>query len=180
LLSVAREIFIERGYRAATMELVAAAAGITKKTIYAWHEDKEALFRQCVAYGAQRFPLLRPNPNATIKSALVQYIQALHTELASKDSVGLGMLAMREGADFPELLIHFRRTYDEHLLHPLAHFLTRYGLEEAGRTERAALFINMALTPLHNYMMLGTYLPTDEEIQEHANLCAVIFCAQRM
>lgn len=176
LLSVAREIFIERGYRAATMELVAAAAGITKKTVYAWHKDKESLFRECVAYGAQRFPPLRPNSKISVKSALIQYIKALHTELARQDSLGIALLAMREGGDFPELLRHPRHIYEEQLLHPLAQFLTKHGLEEAGKTKRAALLINMALSPLHNNMMLGTDLPTEVEIEEHANLCVDIFC----
>jgi AcrR family transcriptional regulator len=56
LLEVARDIFVRRGYRATTMDEVATAAGVTKRTLYAWHRDKEALFRACIVAGAERFP----------------------------------------------------------------------------------------------------------------------------
>lgn len=178
LLSVARRIFVERGYRGATMEEVAAAAGITKKTLYAWHQDKETLFHQCVVHGAQRFPNLQIDGERGAREALVEFAVALHDELAREDSTGLGMLFMREGNEFPELGKFLQRPHQEYLIAPLSAFLRRHGMEEEGRIERTALFINMALSPLHNKMMLGMALPSPEGVRFHAEICADLFCGQ--
>jgi AcrR family transcriptional regulator len=44
ILQAAVEVFSEKGFRAATMDEVAAAAGITKGTIYLYFSSKEELF----------------------------------------------------------------------------------------------------------------------------------------
>lgn len=48
LLEVARDIFAERGYRATTMDDVAAAAGFTKPILYQHFTSKEALYNEIV------------------------------------------------------------------------------------------------------------------------------------
>lgn len=175
LLSVARDIFIRRGYRATTMAEVAAAAGVTKRTLYAWHDDKESLFRACVLEGAQRFPNLEPQTRVDLKTALEDYVVALHKELSRESSYGFGLLFMREGAEFPSLADYVQQPHSEYLIKPLAAFLRLHGLEEADSTDRTALFVNMALSPLHNSMMLGVPLPDEEQIKAHGRLCVAIF-----
>lgn len=49
LLEAGRLLFLQQGYAGTTMEEIAAAAGLTKRTIYNIFPDKEALFRQIVA-----------------------------------------------------------------------------------------------------------------------------------
>ncbi|MBR0553395.1 TetR/AcrR family transcriptional regulator [Stakelama marina] len=44
ILRAATEVFAARGYRAATMEEIAAAAGVAKGTLYLYFPSKEALF----------------------------------------------------------------------------------------------------------------------------------------
>jgi TetR/AcrR family transcriptional repressor of mexJK operon len=178
LLSVARGIFIQRGYRGTTMDEVAIAAGVTKKTLYAWHQDKEALFHQCVIFGAQRFPDLQPHSDGDVRTALRDYAIALHQELAHEESYALGILLMREGPEFPELAKLAQRPHHDFLLRPLAKFLTEHGMEAEGQNQRAALFINMALSPLHNFMMLGLPLPSDDGVRAHGEMCAGLFCAE--
>lgn len=48
ILSTAREMFLEDGYDAVAMENVAAAAGVSKGTLYARHPSKEVLFAAIV------------------------------------------------------------------------------------------------------------------------------------
>jgi TetR/AcrR family transcriptional repressor of mexJK operon len=48
ILDGARESFFERGFSAATIEEVAARAGVSKVTVYKRYEDKEALFEAVV------------------------------------------------------------------------------------------------------------------------------------
>jgi len=44
ILSVATRVFLERGYSAASMDLIARRAGVSKITIYAHFSNKAALF----------------------------------------------------------------------------------------------------------------------------------------
>lgn len=48
LLDTALEIFLNRGYEQTTMECVAVAVGMTKRTVYSRHPDKAALFKATV------------------------------------------------------------------------------------------------------------------------------------
>lgn len=177
LVEVARGIFVRRGYRAATMDEVAAAAGVTKRTLYAWHRDKEALFRACVMIGAERFPRLGPDGSAAggLRAVLEQYVIDLHTELTREDSFGMGALFQREAAEFPELAASIQRGYLDYLIAPLAAFLRRHALEEPGSTERTLLFVAMALSPLHNSMLVGLPLPDEAGAKAHAARCVEIF-----
>jgi TetR/AcrR family transcriptional repressor of mexJK operon len=62
ILTAARDIFLESGYAAASMDAVAAAANVSKATIYAHFANKRALFeavltRRCTAtFGAFTVP----------------------------------------------------------------------------------------------------------------------------
>lgn len=175
LLQVARGIFVRRGYRATTMDEVAAAAGVTKRTLYAWHQDKEALFRACVMLGAERFPRLEPDADCDVGPALEAYVLALHAELTREDSYGMGALFLREAADFPELAGSIQRGHLDFLIEPLARFLRRHGLEEPGSVESTMLFVAMALSPLHNAMLVGMPLPTPPAVTAHARRCVRVF-----
>lgn len=48
ILSTARRMFLEDGYDAVAMEVVALTAGVSKGTLYARHSAKDALFRAVV------------------------------------------------------------------------------------------------------------------------------------
>ena len=48
LVAAALDVFVERGYEAATLADVARRAGVTKGTIYLYFASKEALFKAVV------------------------------------------------------------------------------------------------------------------------------------
>lgn len=177
LIGVARTIFVARGYRLTTMDEVAAAAGITKRTLYAWHRDKAALFRACVVAGAERFPGLTPasDNDGDVRGALERYVMALHGELTREDSFGMGMLTLRESAEFPELVEAVQRGHLDYMVEPLARWLRGHGLEAADSVERTMLFLAMALSPMHNTMMVGLPLPGRDDLARHAVRCVALF-----
>jgi TetR/AcrR family transcriptional regulator, mexJK operon transcriptional repressor len=175
VLDAARSIFARRGYRATTMDEVAAAAGVTKRTLYAWHADKAALFRACVLLGAERFPRITPMPDTQLSAALEHYVAELHTELVREDSYGMGTVFLREANDFPELAVSIQNAFEEFLINPLAAFLREHRLEQEGSTENTILFVAMALAPLHNAMLVGAPLPDAKMLARHAKRCVAIF-----
>lgn len=175
MLEVARGMFAQRGYRATTMDDVAALAGVTKRTLYAWHTDKAALFRACVLLGAERFPRITPLTGRGLSDALEDYILQLHAELVREDSYGMGTLFLREANDFPELAASIQAAYREYLIDPLAAFLRERGLEQPGSAQHTMLFVAMALAPLHNAMLIGAPLPDAGDLAPHAQRCVTIF-----
>src|SRR5215470_16923288 len=49
VVDAARTLFLRKGYAGTTMDEIAAAAGLTKRTVYNNYGGKEALFTQIVA-----------------------------------------------------------------------------------------------------------------------------------
>ena len=54
ILDAAGALFLDEGYPAVSMDAVARRAGVSKATLYAHFESKEALFAAIVAAGCQR------------------------------------------------------------------------------------------------------------------------------
>jgi TetR/AcrR family transcriptional regulator, cholesterol catabolism regulator len=55
LMEQAERLFLEKGYKAVTMEEIAAAAGISKMTIYNQYHSKENLFTEICLEMVRRF-----------------------------------------------------------------------------------------------------------------------------
>ncbi|EAQ69363.1 bacterial regulatory s/ tetR family protein [Synechococcus sp. RS9909] len=54
ILKGARQEFLQRGYAAASMDRIAATAGVSKPTIYSHYGDKASLFRALTCWMVQR------------------------------------------------------------------------------------------------------------------------------
>ena len=67
LLEIALDSFLEHGFETATMEGIATAAGMSKRTVYAYYGDKEALFRAAVARAIERYTVPRAALDALIE-----------------------------------------------------------------------------------------------------------------
>lgn len=175
LLQVASDQFMQHGYRATTMSQIADAANLTKQTLYAWHGDKAALFLACLGEGAQRYPLPDIDMSKDIATALRDYVIALMAELTSEYSLNFSFLLLREGRDFPELGAAVDRSVTDFLEEPLAQFFRCHGLEPKEADENAILFLALALAPLHNQLLFGRALPSDQDIAKHAAAVVRLF-----
>jgi AcrR family transcriptional regulator len=165
---------VSRGYRQTTMASIAAAAGVTKRTLYLWHEDKAALFRACLAAGTARFPTIDPTALA-VAAELERYLIALVSELSAEHSNAMGRLFLRESGDFPELAPMVQRSYSESIIDPLATFLRAKGLEQPASLDRTELLAAMALAPVHNSLLLGRPMPDRATVEAHVDLVVGVF-----
>jgi len=175
LLRVARSEFVRNGYRRTTMARIAAAAGVTKRTLYLWHADKAALFRACVIEGAQRFPVIDAPADEPIDLTLGRYFSELICELTSEDSNAMGRLFLREGSEFPEMAPIIERGFNDYIVSPLAEYLRRHGLEKADATQRTELLVMMALAPVHNELLLGRTMPDATAARAHVKFVVQFF-----
>src|SRR3979490_958166 len=66
ILTVARDVFARRGYHAAKIDDIVAAAGIARGTFYLYFEDKRAIFEEIVDRPTARrgLAILRGAPHA--------------------------------------------------------------------------------------------------------------------
>lgn len=116
ILQAAREVFLNRGFEAASIEEIAEAARSGKPTIYARFPNKEALFAAAVTrYVFARLSRLeddRPG-GATIEERLVNIGAAVLGEALTGEWIGLLRLAISEARRFPDLAVFVIRSMRE-------------------------------------------------------------------
>ena len=157
------------------MAQIAAAADLTKQTLYSWHGDKAALFLACLTHGAARFPLLHIETSQDVETSLRNYVVALIRELTSEYVLDFALLMLREGHEFSELSAAVDRSSKQFIEEPLARFFRFHGLESEDADEKATLFIALALAPLHNRLLIGRPIPGARKIKKHAATVVKIF-----
>ncbi|OCB14576.1 TetR family transcriptional regulator [Mycolicibacterium porcinum] len=99
------ETFIQSGYDGATMEAIAKAAGITKRSLYARYADKHALFVDVIPWALSRFEDDRSDvflKEQDLETALVAVGRAALKRAVNPENVRLKRIAMNEGGRFPE------------------------------------------------------------------------------
>jgi len=175
LLEVARQQFARQGYRAVTMRGVAESANVSTRTLYNRYADKLALFRACIDAGAEAFPAPVMDVAAKPRDTLQRFAIDIVRQLSTETSLSLGILVYREGHEFPELQQAAEANQDSYLVQPLATYLRRHGLEQDGSSERAKLFIAMAISEFQRRVSFGRPLQTGQELEEHARLATTLF-----
>ncbi len=100
--------FVKYGYDRATMEAIARAAGITRRTLYARYPDKRAVFVDVIPWALTRRTACEPNDDVggdDLRTSLVAIGRAGLARAIDPDNVRLTRIAMNESARFPEFAI---------------------------------------------------------------------------
>jgi AcrR family transcriptional regulator len=106
IIEGARAIFMSAGFDAASMNDIARAAGVSKGTLYAYFDSKEALFEALIreerAHQPERnlmFPADEPDP----AKALAIYGQSLVEKITRTDKLEQARIVAFAAARFPRL-----------------------------------------------------------------------------
>jgi AcrR family transcriptional regulator len=100
--------FVKYGYDGATMEAIARAAGITRRTLYARYPDKRAVFVDVIPWALTRRTERDSNDEVydrDLRASLVAIGRAGIARAIDPDVVRLTRIAMNESARFPEFAI---------------------------------------------------------------------------
>jgi len=100
------EVFLQLGYDAATMDLIAAKAGVSKQTVYNHFESKDGLFKATVEdlTAGLMAPLAMRDPGrSTPERLLAALARDFLTLMLQPSSLALHRLLVAESARFPEL-----------------------------------------------------------------------------
>lgn len=112
VVDAARTLFLRNGYSRTTMEEIADAAGVTKRTLYNNYADKEALFTQIVLdvidfaetfADGLREGLVLDVTSAKLRPALEDLGVRLALAITRREVIALRRLLIAEAREFPAL-----------------------------------------------------------------------------
>lgn len=106
ILAIAKRVFLDQGYSAASMSAIAAELGGSKGTLWSYFPSKEELFAAVlddatVEYRRKLADLLKPGED--VRAALLQFCRAFLEKIMSPDGLRLHRLVASEVSRFPEV-----------------------------------------------------------------------------
>lgn len=105
ILAAAAEQFRTHGYDAASVDGIAALAGVSKRTVYNHFANKEALFAQTILHMFERSAgmlELAYRPGHGLREQLVELLRQKMASLADRDFLDLARVAIGEAIHAPE------------------------------------------------------------------------------
>ncbi|MGC9542080.1 TetR/AcrR family transcriptional regulator [Streptomyces sp. UG1] len=111
LREAALEVFLEKGFDGTSMEAVAKAAGITKRTLYGRYPDKRTLFGAVVKWALSRWAGDEPpavEPGGDLAAGLLAIGRSALARAVDPDVARLTRMATAEAHRFPEFALSTR------------------------------------------------------------------------
>lgn len=124
ILDVAEALFVRDGYQAVSVEAIARAAQISKKTIYSQFENKAGLLSAVVDRLAQsRSVALSHEHHASLREGLLHRALVILDASYDETTIRFDIILFREGRLFPELGRTFERAARERYIKPVEDYL---------------------------------------------------------
>ena len=166
ITAAAADQFLENGFLGASMDEIAAAAGVSKQTVYAHFESKEALFLAMVqgltGGAADSFRERRNDPTGDepIERFLLDFATLQLQIVMTPRLMRLRRLVIGEVGRFPELGRALHEKGPGHSIGRLARAFAVYrdkGELTVGNAREAAAFFNWLVMggPVNDAMLLG-------------------------
>ena len=166
ILDAAQQVFLKRGYQSASVDEIAEMAPVSKPTIYAHFDGKEALFEAVIARiitGLTNFEGYEPR-GRTVTNKLT----SVGTELVERfleDTVGVTRATIAEADRFPALSRHVHEAGRDRAAAAVSHVLNdaTYKLQRGPKgpfsTKRslatAQIFMDLILLPMLMRALMG-------------------------
>lgn len=107
VMEAATRLFMAQGYGATSMDAIAREAGVSKATLYAYFDGKDALFAAIVGDACERNADRRPcrpaGEEADLAATLADVGETYLSFLFRDEVVAIQRVVMAEGPRFPEL-----------------------------------------------------------------------------
>jgi TetR/AcrR family transcriptional repressor of mexJK operon len=182
LLSVALDIFLERGFEQATMEEIATCVGMSKRTVYAYYDDKPALFKAAVRRAITIYTIPREAIEAVVTDDLEESLVAIGrqrvTNMATPVATKLQRILGTQSFRFPEL---FNESFEKGagpVIDVLCGLFERYGASREIAVTKparaAASFLSLVVGGPTRILVSGNVMD-DEEIDERIRFAVGLF-----
>jgi TetR/AcrR family transcriptional repressor of mexJK operon len=182
ILQAARQAFLDQGY-GASMDDIAASAGVSKQTVYSHFGSKGELLRAIVTDRVQEItaPLVDLAPDATLRDTLGAFGRSFLGRILAPQSVALQRLIIAQATEFPELArIYYEagpRTNASRLATYLASEAEKGAILIEDATVAAELFLGLLLSHMQLRANLGIVYPSESEIAARVERVVAVFLA---
>lgn len=162
ILDAALPVFLAHGFGNTTVEQLAAAAGVTKRTIYSYFGDKGGVFTEMV-----RVLATTVSSQAPAGEMLESLATRIVYRLDSAELIGLHRLVIAESTRFPELAVTLHDNGEaQHIARLAEHLLAERG---GGAVHLARPLFTLLVGENHRKRLLGLLGPvTEDEARDQA------------
>jgi TetR/AcrR family transcriptional repressor of mexJK operon len=170
LTEAAERVFLAKGYHSATMDDIAQAAGMSKKTIYQLINSKSELFMALLDHYQTRLIFPTPKPDWSEERILVEHLLALANFLLSPEQLAILRLIMAEYTHSPDLSRAFHQSRVKRgkarLETCLSEIASRRNARFRDLGEMSAMLFGMTLGEFHLGVLIGFRAPPSKTLLE--------------
>jgi len=172
IVDAALVLFLNSGYGATSMDIIARHAGVTKQTVYRYFDSKEALLEAVMEKIQRDEPLPHVFGDKDIETELSQYGRKFLSFHLTSSALGLYRMMVSEASTY-NLRDIFIKQGPKKRLAPLVRFLQIHG---HGDSEfLAQMFASMLLFPRNQHLLQGQREFPESEQQEHVMKVVQLF-----
>lgn len=183
ILNVAKRLFTTQGFDGTSMDAIAAAAGVSKLTVYSHFQDKERLFAaavECVCAEQMPAEIFMADLKGPIRKQLVTIAKAFFALITSDEAVAVHRTIVANARQSPKLAELFWEAGPKRTQRAFESFLrdeVQGGTLDIPDLHRAATqFFCLLKGELHARMEFGCCgQVTDQEIDDHIDATVEFF-----
>lgn len=123
ILDAALKVFAAQGYTGASMDAVAAEAGVTKPTLYSYFPSKESLFQEMMLGKRDVMLDVFEHPSGDMVADLLVFAWAYADTVMRPEMLALARLIIGEVQRFPEIGRAYQASGPDHLLRGIMRYL---------------------------------------------------------
>ena len=165
----AAELFLKEGFDRCSMDSIAAAAGVSKQTVYSHFANKDELFRSCIAAKVRHYDLtVDADAHDSLEAGLAAFAEGFLRLISDTDAVKMWRLVMHEAEAHPHVARLFFETGPQESLAALHRFIERHGdrLETDDYPGAARSFLGLVSDVWHNRILLGIIDTVEPDARE--------------
>ena len=174
ILAGAQRVFLQQGFAAASTDAIAAEAGVSKRTLYAYYPSKEELFGDVLRGLTIEKPQTQlresvrqidPQSREELRGALVGLGNKIIATMMAPDYLALMRTIIADSHRFPQLGEIFRSTVPERGIEEGRAMVQRSQENGVAAPGDPEVMARMFMGPLLTYAMLGGLFRPDGEPQ---------------
>lgn len=180
LIQAAREAFMAEGYRA-SVEGIAARAGVAKQTLYNHFPSKDELFSESVGVVSAAITVALDGQTDDVRATLLRFGETFRQNVHGVEGLAMFRTLMAEAARFPTLAQAFFAKGPEQTATRLAEFLDRAMAAGSLRRDDPRFAAEMLLGMLNNidhFQRLSSNTPLPEAL-EKSRIVKIVDCFLR-